>query len=326
MPHSVPVDGVRVVVCTQDFDPTADLVIHHLTARGAPFWRVDPGAFPTELTLSAELSGAGWSGTLSGASRGARLEQLRAIYWRRPSRFRIEGLSEPERRFAERQARAGFGGVLMAMPNLTWVNHPARIADANKPTQLAIAASCGLATPRTLITSDPRGRVRDFARQVGGRIITKTLSTGNYTEAGAAGLLYTSEINERDYEHPGIAATAHLFQEVIEGTDVRLTAVGQECFAVAIRPVSVAGPLDIRAHHDEVTYVAIEPPSHVKAGVRAMMERMGLLYGTFDFKMGPDWTLLELNANGQFAHTEHAAGLAISAAIADLLIDGTERV
>lgn len=325
MAHSTPVDGVRVMVCTQDCDPTADLVIHHLTTRGVPLWRVDPGTFPAALRLSAELGGTGWSGTLTGPARGIRLEDVRAIYWRRPSRFRIEGLSEPETRFAERQARAGFGGVLTALPKLMWVNHPARIADANKPTQLAIAASCGLVIPRTLITNDPRGCVRDFARRVGGRIITKTLSAGNYSEAGTTGLLYTSEINERDYEHPGIAATAHLFQEVIEGTDVRLTVVGRERFAAAIRPVSPAGPLDIRAHHDEVTYESIEPPSHVKAGVRAMMERMGLLYGTFDFKMGQDWTLLELNANGQFAHTEDAAGLPISAAIADLLIKGTER-
>ena len=208
---------------------------------------------------------------------------------------------------------------------MTWVNHPARIADASKPVQLATAASCGLNTPRTLITNDPRGKVRDFARRVGDRVITKTLSAGNYSEAGATGLLYTSEIDERDYEHPGIAATAHLFQEIIGGTDVRLTVVGEECFAAAIHATSPAGPLDIRAHHDAVTYEAIEPPSHLKTGVRAMMKRMGLLYGTFDFKVGntdKDWTMLELNANGQFAHTEDAAGLPISAAIAELLING----
>jgi glutathione synthase/RimK-type ligase-like ATP-grasp enzyme len=65
-------------------------------------------------------------------------------------------------------------------------------------------------------------------------------------------------------------------------------------------------------------------PAGVRVGVSALMGRLGLRFGTFDFIVTPDdrWVFLEINPNGQWAWIEDAAGLPIAASIADALTRG----
>jgi ATP-grasp ribosomal peptide maturase len=315
----------RVLVLTEDCDPTADFVLERLNERGVGFWRVDPGDFPESVDLSAEFDRA-WSGQLRGPLRAIDLTEIGAVYYRRPSGFRTPaGLPEPERRFVESQARHAVFGLLAALPNVLWVNRPAAMADARvKPHQLAVAARVGLNTPRTLVTNCP-GQVVEFGQRVG-RIITKSLAMVTLKdEEERTGLLYTAEVSESDWNSPGIAATAHLFQELIpRDYEVRVTYVAGECFAAAMRPHNPAGALDIRAHGRHVSYEAARVPDDIARAVQAMMERLDLVFGAFDFIVRPDgqWTFIELNPNGQWAWTEQAAGLPISTALADLLEKG----
>jgi ATP-grasp ribosomal peptide maturase len=315
----------RVLVLTEACDPTADFVLEHLNERGVGFWRVDPGDFPESVDLSAEFDRA-WSGELRGPLRTVDLAEVRAVYYRRPSGFRTPaGLTGPERRFVESQARHAIFGLLAALPHVLWVNRPGAMADARvKPYQLAVAARAGLNTPQTLVTNRPE-QVAAFGQRVG-RIITKSLSIVTLKdEDERTGLLYTAEVPETDWNSPGIAATAHLFQEVVpRDYEVRLTYVAGECFATAMRPDDPAGALDIRAHSKRVSHEATRVPADVADPVQAMMEQLGLVFGAFDFIVRPDgrWIFIELNPNGQWAWTEQAAGLPISTALADLLEKG----
>lgn len=312
----------RVLVLTEACDPTADFVLERLNERGVGFWRVDPGDFPEVLDLSAEFDRA-WAGQLRGPLRAIDLAEIRTVYYRRPSGFRTPaGLSGAERRFVESQARHAMFGLLAALPDVLWVNRPGAMADARvKPYQLAVAASVGLNTPRTLVTNRPE-QVAAFGHRVG-RIITKSLAMVTVNdEDERTGLLYTAEVPEDDWNSPGIAATAHLFQELMpRDYEVRMTYVAGECFATAMRPDNPAGALDIRAHGRHVSYEAIRVPDEIARPVRAMMERLDLVFGAFDFIVRPDgqWIFIELNPNGQWAWTEQAAGLPISTALADLL-------
>jgi len=312
------------LVLTEACDPTADYVLEHLNARGVGFWRLDPGDFPETLELSADFDGA-WSGQLRGPLRAVDVSDIRAVYYRRPSGFRTPaGLSEPERQFVESQARHGIFGILATLEDALWVNRPERMADARvKPFQLAVAAKVGLRTPRTLITNHPEDVVA-FGRRVA-RIITKSLAIVAYREEERTGLLYTTEVPECDWSDPGIAATAHLFQELVpRDFEVRLTYVAGECFATAMRPDDPTGGLDIRAHSESVSHEAIRVPNEVAVPIQVMMERLSLVFGTFDFIVRPDgqWIFIELNPNGQWAWTEQAAGLPISRALASLLEKG----
>lgn len=315
----------RVLVLTEVCDPTADFVLEHLNERGVGFWRFDPGDFPETLELSAMFDGS-WAGEVLGPLRTADLSEVRAVYYRRPSGFRTpDELSDTEAKFVRSQARHATFGILAALPGVTWVNRPGRMADARvKPYQLAVAAGVGLATPRTLVTNRPEDVVA-FGHDVG-RIVTKSLSMVVYhDDEQRAGLLYTTELPEADWADPGIAATAHLFQEVVERDyEVRLTYVDGECFAAAIEPDDPNGEVDIRAHRRKVRYTAIRTPSEVRVAVRAMMNGLGLVFGAFDFIVRPDgqWVFIELNPNGQWAWIEQAVELSISAALADILEKG----
>ncbi|MFC9688884.1 ATP-grasp ribosomal peptide maturase [Kribbella sp. NPDC056951] len=315
----------HVLVLTEVCDPTADFVLDHLNERGVRFWRLDPGDFPDSLELSAGFDGA-WFGEVLGPLRLAELSEIRAVYYRRPSGFKTRaGLSHADAAFVRSQARHALYGVLAALPQVIWLNNPGNMADARvKPYQLAVAASAGLTTPRTLLTNRPNDVVA-FGRRMG-RIVTKSLSTVVYEDSEAGtGLLYTAEVVEADWADPGIAATAHLFQEVVDRDyEVRLTYVDGQCFAAAIEPDDPDGDLDIRAHGRAVRYAQVRVPVEITTAVRAMMDRLGLLFGAFDFIVRPDgqWVFVEVNPNGQWAWIEQATGLPISAALADILEKG----
>ena len=286
--------------------------------------RRDPGDFPTRLTMTAQLDAdaGSWGGRFDATSRGVDLGSVRAVYYRRPSDFQLPaGLSQVEQAFARSQARHAFSGVLTSLPGIAWLNHPAAMADARvKPYQLAVAANCGLQVPATLITNDP-ATVGDFASQVGGRIITKSLATMvTVDDQLGSGVLFTSEVAEDLWTDPGIATTAHLFQERLPGVDIRLTAVGGQLFAAEIRPDDLDGPVDIRAHHESVTYHTVDIPPVIRTATLDLLRRLRLTFAALDFRIVPGrgWIFLEANPNGQWAFIPQLRDL-IAEAITDFL-------
>jgi ATP-grasp ribosomal peptide maturase len=316
-------EPARILVLTHDDDPTADIVLHELNSRGTPFVRCDPGNFPAALKLTTRLSAGeeSWGGSLNGAPRGIDLGSVRAVYYRRPSDFRAPaGLSRSDQVFVTAQARHGLPGVLAGLAEVSWVNHPAAMADARvKPYQLAVASRCGLRIPATLITNDP-ATVGDFAADVGSRIITKSLATMvTVDDELGSGVLFTAEVAEEHWSAPGIATTAHLFQEFVDGIDVRLTAVGDQLFAVEIHPTSPGGPIDIRAHHESVTYQHVHIPPEIRTATLELLRKLRLTFAALDFRIGIDgWVFLEANPNGQWAFVPELRD-PIARAIADSL-------
>lgn len=147
-----------VLVLTQRFDPTADLVIRELNSRCVPVVRLDVAEFPETLVLQGWIGrGRGdWRGFLFADHHTVCLADIRSIWYRRPTRFVLHpAMLTSDRVWAEREALAGFGAVLSAL-RCRWVNHPHRNAIAeSKPLQLATAAACGLTIPDTFITNDP---------------------------------------------------------------------------------------------------------------------------------------------------------------------------
>ncbi|WP_020388990.1 MvdC/MvdD family ATP grasp protein [Kribbella catacumbae] len=317
-------EPARILVLTHDDDPTADVVLHQLNVRGTPFVRCDPGDFPTGLGLTARLDpgGTAWDGWFSGAPREIDLQAVRAVYYRRPSEFRLVGNgSSSEEAFARSQARHGFSGVLSSLPEAVWLNGPSAMADARvKPHQLAVAARSGLQVPATLVTNEPE-EVSDFAWSVGGRIVTKSLATMvTVDDVRGSGVLYTAEVAEELWDDAGIATTAHLFQELLAGVDIRLTVVAEEFFAAEIRPVDPGGPVDIRAHHENVSYRVVEVPDDVRRAVLDLLRELRLTFAALDFRVVPGrgWIFLEANPNGQWAFIPELRD-SIASAIADFL-------
>lgn len=314
-----------VLVLTGRNDITADLVVHELNGRSVPVARLDPSDFPTDMSLAASLHDLRWEGRIRTADGlDVDLATVRSVYYRRPGRPLLPAtMSDAEREWALREAIHGLFGVLGSLDCL-YVNHPSMNQAAEfKARQLAVAARCGLRFPSTLLTNDP-DEARAFAKDV--RAVMKPLRDGFLVEHGARKAAYTTAVDDDEIDD-SVRFTVHQLQAWIEKShDVRLTVVGDRMFAVEIHSGSPAARVDFRADYDALTYRVTDAPAEVAAGVRAMMDRLGLVFAAIDFAVTVhgEWVFLgDVNPNGQWAWIEkHLPELRIAAAIADVLERG----
>ncbi|MGH3720596.1 MAG: ATP-grasp ribosomal peptide maturase [Pseudonocardiaceae bacterium] len=317
---------MTILVLTRPNDGTAGGVVTELERRGVAVARADVGDFPLDAILVASLAGHHkWRGSLSLAGKCVHLDEIRAIYYRRPTGFRFpDHLSPEHQRFAKAEARRGLGGLLLTLP-VRWVSHPSRVADAEfKPLQLQLAAECGLRVPHTLITNDA-AHVQEFAEQLPGPMIYKPLSAPSVHVDGELRLIYATRVDSSALGEGDIRLTANLFQEwVPKEYDVRLTVVGDRFFAVAIHAGSDRAYIDWRSDYGALKYESIDTPEDVRYSIENLLGRLGLPFGAFDFTVTPDgeWVFLELNPNGQWGWIEDRTDLPITTAVADLLTSG----
>jgi ATP-grasp ribosomal peptide maturase len=309
-----------VLVLTERFDPTADVVVEELNRRDVSVFRCDTAEFPEVLQVEAEFAGSGWSGQFRTVRRKMDLDAITGIYYRRLTNFVFHpDMSAAEGRWAGAQARMGFGGLLATLE--PWLNHPHHIGFAEyKPVQLRIAADAGLLAPRTLLTNDPAA-AHAFAASCD-KVVYKPFTGTGINDPDGYRQIFTTPVTAEQCEDPAIARTMHLFQEwVPKDYEVRLTVVDSQFFAARIDAASIAAYTDWRADYDTLTYTAVETPAFVRNRVADFLDRLHLRFGALDFVVAPDgeWWFLECNPNGQWAWIEEATGLPIAAAIADAL-------
>lgn len=314
---------MTVLVLTRPNDGTAGKVVAELERRGVTVVRGDVGDFPIEAKIAASLADhQEWYGSLRIAGNFVSLSEIRAIYYRRPTSFRLpEYLSPEQQRFAKAEARRGLGGLLLTLP-VRWVSHPSRVADAEfKPLQLQLAASCGLQVPRTLLTNDV-AQAHEFAEQLDGPMIYKPLSAPSVRIDGELRFIYTTRVDKCFLNEGDVGSTVHLFQEWIpKRYDLRLTVVGDRFFAVAIHASSDEALADWRSDYGALSYEPMEVPDCIRFSITDLLKRLDLPFGAFDFTVTPEgeWVFLEINPNGQWGWIEEHTGLPITSAMADLL-------
>ncbi|MFF8773246.1 ATP-grasp ribosomal peptide maturase [Kitasatospora sp. NPDC015120] len=313
-------DGRPVLVSTEAEDPTADLVIAELNRRRVPILRFDPGRdFPTRATLAASITADGWSGSLTVGKRAADLSGVRALYHRRPNPYTPDTGHQADR-FAAQENRRGLNGVLGTLPGCLYLSHPQAIARAEyKPAQLALASKLGLPVPATLITNNPTEAKLFAGAQP---TIYKPLHAGAYHVDGEPAGIWAASVEPGEITD-AVSKCAHLFQaQVPKSGDVRAVVVGDQAFCALI--TAPVGVLDWRSEYRNLTYEPVDCPDPVRAALLRFLGEFGLRFGAFDFAVTPEgeWWFLECNPNGQWAWLEHAAGLPITSAIADLLENG----
>ncbi|MET9882586.1 ATP-grasp ribosomal peptide maturase [Streptomyces sp. NPDC006430] len=313
-----------VLVATEADDVTADMVITELNRRGVPVVRFNPADIGDGLTVSARygIRPAQAAGRMRTPSRAAQLDDVRAVYWRRPTWPAFPHLSSDDARFAAAQTRYGLGGVLHALDGPLWVNHPLRNAEADyKPHQLARAQRLGLAVPATLITND-LDDAREFVA-AHPAVIHKTLRATSYQRDGVSVVSWAEQVTADEIDDR-VRVVPHLFQVRVDKTcDIRVLIVGRRVYAVRIE----SDLLDWRRDYSALTYSVITLPAALEAALLAFLDAFGLASGSFDLavdRAGKCW-LLELNPNGQWGWLEEHTGLPMAAAFADLLTRGETR-
>jgi glutathione synthase/RimK-type ligase-like ATP-grasp enzyme len=206
--------------------------------------------------------------------------------------------------------------MLDALP-CAWVNP--RIADEaahRKPYQWEVAQQVGLRLPHTLVTNRPE-EARAFIEQLGvGRVVFKAFL------ASIEAWRETRLIDAADMERlEQVRYAPVIFQEYVEGVDLRITAVGDRLFPCEIDARNTSYPADMRMVVGESKVQQVELPGGLYDTLLALQRRLGLYYGAMDMRRTPDgeYVFLEVNPAGQWLFVERLTGMPIGQAVADLL-------
>ncbi|MFJ4688604.1 MvdC/MvdD family ATP grasp protein [Streptomyces sp. NPDC091377] len=309
---------MTVLVVDGPFEAGTDLIVGELASAGVSVFRMDTAEFPLELEFHSTFCKGQWNGLLATNHRRVSLSDIKAVYWNRPGTFRFPGLSEADEHYARGAARIGLGGILASI-DAPFMNHPSRATYAEfKPQQLRIAGAVGLATPHTLITSDPDA-VRRFARLVHGPIITKPLGAPVVAHKSGWDQMYTRRADLSDLK--GVPITAHLYQEeVAKDFEVRAMFIGGTCYSARIDAGSDQARLDYRSDYDAITVTPMPTPAAVQESLHRYAAAFNLAYFAADFIVTPagEWVFLEANPSGQWAWV-NSVDLPLAAAFAKTL-------
>ncbi|MFH8582817.1 ATP-grasp ribosomal peptide maturase [Streptomyces celluloflavus] len=317
-------DSRSVLVLTNAYDVTADVVLRLLAGRRVPVVRLDPGTdLHTGASLTATYRTGDQRGTLRTASREIDTRRIRSVWVRRPSPY--EGppeLSGQDRRFAAEQALWGAGGILASLPGAHYVNHPwSNRAAEFKPAQLSTALRCGFLVPSTVITDDPQ-EARTFAARQPGGVVYKPVWNTPYRVDDQPHSVWVREVRAAEITD-AVSVCPHMFQaKVDKAFDARVTAVGGRLFGVRID----SPDLDWRHRQDLMTCIPIEVPASVARAVATYLAELRLNYGAFDFAVtaAGAWYFLECNPNGQWAWQPAQTTAAIAQALTDRLEKGPD--
>jgi glutathione synthase/RimK-type ligase-like ATP-grasp enzyme len=316
-----------ILILSNARDATADFLQKKMTDLGISFLRLN-----TELLPKIQLTAAPTEGQLTGGftidQRYIRFDDVNAVYYRRPTMPVIDGEMSPGlRAWIQSEYRRTWGGLLLALTRLRWVNHPLAISGASyKPEQLIRAQRFGLSVPATLITTQPE-EARAFCARFDWSVIAKPLGHGEIsgTDDGDDQLVYTSALSP-DLEN-NLSAVTHcptLFQyRVPKNIDIRVTVIDHKCIAVALhsqeQPIS---QIDCRRNNMAgMRYSHCDLPPSLADSLIRLTRSYNLYFSAIDLARdtsGQYW-FFELNPAGQWAWLEQKIGVPLSAALINCL-------
>lgn len=339
-----------ILILSSVGEPCTDRITEKLKVRNVPYVRLNYEEVALEATATLALEARGTVASLS--LEGCK--SFRSVWFRRwgypifPSTF-----TELARSFAFNEFTSFFHGLGYLGTGELWVNHPGLERQAaNKMRQLVLARKLGFRIPRTLITNDPRQS--EAIRNLAPRVVFKPLSgtaipmrlknnaaerilSQRYSPASLDfGIesdgydVFTQRLEPSHLEAlDSIRFSPVIFQEEIEKAyEIRVTVVGEEMFAAKIfSQERIETVVDFR-NMTKTGMLRHEPtvvPSDLQNSIRSLMQSLGLVFACLDFavdKMTGDWVFFEVNPSGQWLWIEDVTNLAISDALADLLVSG----
>jgi glutathione synthase/RimK-type ligase-like ATP-grasp enzyme len=312
-----------ILVVSHPDDQHAARVIGHLRQDGQEVHLLDLSDLPDKAGLSIDFADPLRPALELRPAAGPALDlgSVTATWWRRPQVPNPADVADANvRLFAASEWSEAINGLWQLLGgrwmNVPWVDERA----SRKAYQLHVAAEMGLRVPHTLMTSDP-DRARAFIDAVGvGRTIFKTFA------ATQAVWRETRLVREQELDIlEAVRIAPVIFQEYVEvEADLRVTVVGERIFAMAIHAGQTDYPVDFRMSLGQARTEVAELPPDVAAGLRGLMDRLGLVYGAIDLRRTPagEHVFLEVNTAGEFLFVEERTGLPIARAIADWLGSG----
>jgi glutathione synthase/RimK-type ligase-like ATP-grasp enzyme len=141
-----------------------------------------------------------------------------------------------------------------------------------------------------------------------------------------SGFVHTNLVTKEDLDAGDLLRHSPMvFQEQIaKACEFRLAVIDDKFFVGSIDARnSSRGQVDWRlASPDEISWERGHVPDEVAMAIRALMSKLGLVYGAIDLIRTPDdeYVFLEINPGGEWGMLERDLNYPISEAIADALL------
>ena len=311
-----------ILLTTNKRDLTTDFVVLELERRGVRYLRLnteDIADFSillrdgTDGNLLRHYDNSNWP-----------LEEFTGGYFRRPLAPRHEPNDEKSvGEYVVGEWSAILRSIWNALEGL-WLNSPFSIQRAeDKPRQISCAKRMGLRVPDTLVTND-FDAARLFVSL--GPTIAKPLRHALIEPENSLGrVIFTSRIgNLVDADREAFERAPIILQrEIIKDSDIRVTVVDENVYAVAIGSQHYADTaVDWRrGSRRDLPHTIIDLPDFISRGCVEVVRSLGLRFAAIDLirDRDQDFWFLEANPNGQWAWIERRTGLPITKSIVDAL-------
>jgi len=307
-------DAVRVLLVTNSRDFAVDGLVKRLQTRGVSYARLDLDLLFSEHVL-LDLQDTSLVRVFpSGTSQ--RIRSPSAILYRAPTHLReSSGHRYAPEQLLQRHQWAAFGRALSVFGDSYWMNAPAATYAAEcKPFQLSVAASVGLRIPRTAVCNF----LPDFF-EGSERVAVKALDSFLLRHGGGDLFFYTQGFSPSELTLEACQDMPLVMQDYITPkTDVRVTVVGNECFAAETASV-IDGDWRLKRAHE--FFRPTKLPAAIETMCITVAKRLGLVYGAIDLaRVDATYYFLEINPTGEWAWLDDAFEGRISTAIVEQLV------
>ncbi|MGE4350452.1 MAG: MvdC/MvdD family ATP grasp protein [Candidatus Berkiella sp.] len=300
----------KVLIITDRQDAHARAVSDCLRKKGANPIRWFPEEFLFNQRSTQRINSNSYHSALYDDQQFIDLLEIDTVWYRRAGLARLLKKIDPfDYEFVENENRQFMKSLWLTLgESAKWVNPYESFDKSNsKIFQLREANRIGFSIPDTLVTNDRNCIINFFEENQKSEIIYKTFFPANWQEDSGSFNLYTTRISsEMVADDESMALAPGIFQIAIQKQyEVRATFFGKQCVAVQIHN---SEEIDWRVLQKDtkIKLNHITLPSELEKKCIYLMEKLGVVFGCFDFIVTPDgeYVFLEINEMGQFLWIE----------------------
>ena len=307
-----------ILLCGIPSESPLAAVASKLRQLREPFIVVNQRAFETTF-IQYSIDSGGVTGVLRMDGRLRRLERLKGVYIRLMDSRCLPEVERAREGSPVRHQCRELHDTLVQWCEIAACRVVNRVgpmgSNSSKPYQAQLIREHGFRIPRTLITNDP-DLVREFRRRHG-RVIFKSIS-------GVRSIVSPLEDASMAQLHR-IRWCPVMFQEYVEGLNVRVHTVGSDVFATAISTTSATDyRYAFRQGGDMARLSPIEVSPEMAERCIQLSRALGLEFAGIDLVMtkNGDAYCLEVNPCPAFTYYEESTGQPIALSVARLLRQG----
>lgn len=292
--------SISVLLLSSLYDFSTDLICIELERAGFDYFRLNREQL-TEKSISLDPL----EKILRVKSESSDVvvgPDLKAVVFRQPVFLRntpAQPLSTAQQ--MERSQWSAFMRALSLFSDAAWANWPqATYLAESKPYQLYIAKELGFNVPSTIVTND----TANLPQTSSGQFILKSLDTALFFEGTDCFFTYTTAASASALHHLDASLAPLILQDELRPkTDIRVTVIGSELFAVAILAGGEGIQCDWRTKSkDSLEYRDILIPRAIENSCRELVSRLGLMFGAIDLlESNGVYYFLEINPTGEWA-------------------------